>query len=144
MRFSLEIRDESGFTLMELLVVVAIIGILAAIALPVFADDPGKARDASAKSDARNLMTQLEACYPDNQTYKGSGSGRSCLGGQTGLDLGSKAGHAARVSAVSDGGYTVVAKSRSGNTFKIKKDARSGAVTRSCTGSGGGCLGHKW
>ncbi len=143
MRSSLEIRDESGFTLMELLVVVAIIGILAAIALPVFADDPGKARDASAKSDARNLMTQLEACYPDNQTYKGSGSGGSCVSGQTGLGLGSKAGQV-RVSAVSDGGYTVVAKSRSGNTFKIKKDARSGAVTRSCTGSGGGCLGRKW
>jgi type IV pilus assembly protein PilA len=138
-----EIQDELGYTLSELLVVVAIIGILAAIALPVFADGPAKGHDASAKSDARNLMTLLEACYFDNQTYTGSGSGRSCLTGQTDLSLGSRPGQV-RVSAASDSGYTLVAKSRTGNTFKIKKDARTGAITRSCTGAGTGCVGHKW
>jgi prepilin-type N-terminal cleavage/methylation domain-containing protein len=62
-------RNTKGFTLIELLIVVVIIGILAAIAIPQFAATKGKAFDAAAKSDLRNLMTAEEAYFSDFQAY---------------------------------------------------------------------------
>jgi type IV pilus assembly protein PilA len=55
-------RDE-GFTLVELLVVCLIIAALAAIALPTFLRQQAKGQDADAKSNARNLVYQVEACH---------------------------------------------------------------------------------
>lgn len=62
-------RNASGFTLIEVLMVVVILGILAVIALPRFTSVKGSAFDASAKSDLRNAMTAQEAYYSDNQSY---------------------------------------------------------------------------
>jgi prepilin-type N-terminal cleavage/methylation domain-containing protein len=62
-------RAKSGFTLVELLIVVVIIGILAAFAIPKFQDTKGKANKAAMMTDLRNLSTAEEAYLFDHDTY---------------------------------------------------------------------------
>ena len=66
--------SEKGFTLVELLIVVAIIGILAAIAIPQFSAYRAKAYDSAAKSDLANLAIAEEAYYVDFNTYTTTGA----------------------------------------------------------------------
>jgi type IV pilus assembly protein PilA len=62
-------RDEKGFTLIELMIVIAIIGILAAIAIPQFAAYRERAYTSALRSDAHSYANAQEAYFADNDIY---------------------------------------------------------------------------
>ena len=144
-------RDEHGFTLLEVLVVMLVIGVLAAIALPTFLGQQEKGKDAEAKSNARNLMSQIESCFTPKEDYRQCDT-QAELGGNLGIPYGTGPGEA----SVTDSGqnsFTIVAVSKAttagaSNTYSIVRDS-TGLTTHSCTAGtsgtdGGGCHGGTW
>jgi type IV pilus assembly protein PilA len=139
--------EESGFTLVELLVVMLILGLLAAIAIPSFFNQRDKARDADAKADVRTAQTAIESYATD---HNGSYTGAT----PTALDD----IESSLSDAVADGELTVtvtgggtgydvtMASDNTPNTFTISRDGGTGQTTFSCATDGNdGCpSGGNW
>jgi type IV pilus assembly protein PilA len=143
-------RGEGGFTLTEILVVMLIIGLLAAIAVPAFLGQQEKGKDAEAKSNARNLMSQVESCFTPKEDYSQCAT-EADLGGNLGIPYGTNPGEASVTDAHQDS-FTITAVSTAttggaNNTFSIVRSS-SGGTTRTCTAGsgsdGGGCKNGTW
>lgn len=72
-------RRNTGFTLIEVMIVVVILGILAAIVVPKIMDRPAQAQITAAKSDIRTLESALNLYRLDNHTYPTSDQGLEAL-----------------------------------------------------------------
>jgi len=127
--------EESGFTLVELLVVMLILGSLAAIAVPSFLNQRDKARDAEAKAGARTAQTAMETYAIDNGgSYAGAAADGGDLKGIEEILIDFTV-----TVASTDDTYTLRVDSDTGNYFTISR-AASGIVALDCQARGeGGC-----
>ena len=133
-------NNEDGFTLVELLVVILIIGILAAIAIPSFLNQRSKGNDAEAKSTAVTAAQAAETCATDN-----NGVYTSCTEAAVQSIEPTLNDAAARlvVTPGSNNYSVVVTSNRDSNaaTFTLSRSA-DGTTSRTCgtgTADKGGC-----
>lgn len=68
----MQLRRETGFTLIEVLIVVVIIGILAAVALPAYTNYVVRAKIQEATSNLLSMRVKMEQYYQDQRTYLGA------------------------------------------------------------------------
>jgi type IV pilus assembly protein PilA len=141
-------KDESGFTLVELLVVMLILGLLAAIAIPAFFNQRDKARDSQAKTYARTAETAIETYSTDNNgTYDGADYA-ALVGLEPTLSGADFEGDAPTVPAPGEGtdrSYEITVNSDTGNTFTITR-LDGGTTELTCTENAtAGCPeGQEW
>jgi type IV pilus assembly protein PilA len=134
-KFRERAQSESGFTLVELLVVMLILGLLAAIAIPSFFNQRDKAKDADTKAQVRTAQTAVETYATDNDGSYADATPALLQGIETSLT------DADNLAVVSDANsYTVSADSLdTGNSFEISRDT-DGVLDSDCDAQGdGGC-----
>ncbi len=131
-------QDEGGFGLIEILVVILIIGVLAAIALPAFLNQKTKAYDAAAKELVHSAATTAETISTDNNGEYTKVTKAELNKYEPTIQI-AAGGNNAYISSATPGTntYTITATAAStGDEFTFSRSA-TGAITRTCTSASG-------
>ena len=139
--------SEDGFTLLELMVVVLIIAILLAIAVPTFLGARNRSNDRAAQSSLRNALTAAKIVFTDSQDYTSATA--SALKAEdpalTVVDSGTDSTTARTVSVLGDTAavFYAAAFSKAGTCFYVKDDAVGGGLgttyAKAASTGGTGC-----
>lgn len=126
-------RKDEGFTLIELMVVILIIAILMAIAIPTFLGARSRAQNRAAESNLRNALTAAKTGYTDSQSYYSStaalASIEPSLSWVTALVAASKGANQVAVTTLDSGNVVcLMAQAASGNYYAIEDVAQPDGV----------------
>jgi type IV pilus assembly protein PilE len=128
-------KNEKGFTLIELMIVVAIIGIIASLAVTSYNDSTRKTRRSDAKTSLTDLAAQFERCYTANGQYTTTTAPAKTCG------LVTTAGALTPAAAASGKGFYTITVALTANTFTLTAtptgftDADCASFTLSNTGA---------
>lgn len=150
-----KIRAESGFSLIEILIVMILIGVLAVIALPSFMSQRSKGQDACARAQLHTMKTAMETLYTETESYAGVDIARlhdvegavvssgACGSGTSSLVGGLVGGSCSDSVATTKSSYCISQTSASGRTYLIAL-SDAGAVSQLCAPAGVGCKDGRW
>ncbi|CAE6921905.1 prepilin-type N-terminal cleavage/methylation domain-containing protein [Vibrio owensii] len=129
-------KKQQGFTLIELMIVVAIIGVLSAIAIPAYKDYTIKSNVVATLSESASYKTAIALCYQE------TGAMANCDAGANGVPA-----VAGRISGITDGAITMTPAvdcdgDAANDTFVYSPTPSGGLIEWSFTTDAGGCSGY--
>ncbi|MCM8787830.1 MAG: prepilin-type N-terminal cleavage/methylation domain-containing protein [Candidatus Omnitrophica bacterium] len=130
------LKFKKGFTLLELLVVISIIGILIAVGVASYSTAQKKSRDSRRKSDLKAIQNAMEQYYSVNQQYPPSTTNCAALGNSLSSYL-----SGGMPSDPKGGTYAYVCNVGSNNTYYISAQLEQGYGNASSNNCAGSCSG---